>query len=59
MTNNTLQTHFGLDPEAITDIRYDYDGPNGCQRKFVITVDLVYVYYQIGNEWRIAQNLKR
>jgi hypothetical protein len=31
-----LKTHFGLGAEAIQDIHYDYDGPNGCQRKFVL-----------------------
>ena len=54
-----LQTHYGLGPEAIQEITYDYDGPGGCQRKFVKTADMVYVYHQFPNEWRIMYNLHR
>ena len=52
-----MKTHYGLGPDQIEDIRYDYDGPHGCQRKLVITPELVYVYHQIGNQWVIAGNL--
>jgi hypothetical protein len=54
-----LKTHFGLGPEAVQEINYDYDGPGGCQRKFVKTPDTVFVYHQIGNEWAIVYNLAR
>ena len=54
-----LQTHYGLGPEKIADIRYDYAGPGGCQRKLVIATDgevRVYIYHQRGNAWVIAEN---
>ena len=56
---DTLKTHFGLGPEAIQEINYDYGGPHGAQRKFVKTADVVYVYHQIASQWVIRYNLKR
>jgi hypothetical protein len=49
----TIRTHLGLGAEAILGIDYDYEGPNGCQRKLVRTVDTVFVYHQIGSAWVI------
>ena len=45
------QTHFGLSADQITWIDYDYDGPQGCQRKIVYTTVGTFLYYQIGNAW--------
>ncbi len=52
----TLKTHFHLSAQQISRIDYDYNGPAGCQRKFVYTAEGVFVYHQIENEWRIAEN---
>lgn len=53
-----LKTHYGIGPDAISDITYDYDGPGGTQRKLVLTANLIYVYHQINNMWVIKQNLE-
>jgi hypothetical protein len=55
--NTDLQTHYGLAPGSILTIGYDYQGPGGCQRKLVITTDMLYVYLQQNNAWVITENL--
>lgn len=52
-----LKTHYGLGAENILSIDYDYNGPNGCQRKLVRTADTTFIYHQRCNAWVIAENL--
>jgi hypothetical protein len=55
-TNPPLNTHLGMTADQIGAITYDYDGPAGCQRKLVRTTQGTFIYRQIGNAWRIAEN---
>ena len=51
-----MQTHYGIGPEQISGIDYDYEGPGGCQRKLVRTAEMTYVYHQQGCAWVIREN---
>lgn len=56
MSPENLETHHNISEWAINAIEYDYEGPNGCQRKLVYTDRMLYIYHQADNRWQIVEN---